>query len=541
MEVETISQETGERTSFRLDLKALTGDEYLDVTSKVIDVIEYEAPDDSRIGAHGTTVTLTNLSLKQVPNSGQFAKSMARRFLLHQEQADFQITVNGENLPEAWDLAGVEYIFPRDYEGHEAPEGLDILDSGWGKEIIGGHPIEWRFLFHKDTINEEELRGIAIFAKGKMAQAPFLFNITGGLGGQHGVEYLAGQVKANFIDSLSDDVIATERQRVSWELDETLALLEWGRDRVKKLLKLWQDRRGAARARLLAEKLAGFSGRLEKLQQHERRTVTTALRRVAGIATLDDDQFEELGAALLTAWEQGRLQNLISDIANLESLSTEKLLEILVEAQVLSALNTAEAVKTKLMTLAGLKERIEKQELETAIRDYIAESPWMISPEWETFRKEAGVQVFIREVANEVGFGDEAYNGRMDLVLASGRQLLVLEFMRPGLLLNWEHLQRFELYIRTIRTRVVANTGSPFDHVTGEIVADGLERNPENLDKIQDLKALDMKAREWKTLIDDALAQWREFLTALVTRSPDDDRLRGLLGETQAGGNEPSE
>ena len=53
------------------------------------------------------------------------------------------------------------------------------------------------------------------FANGKLAQRPFDFNITGGISGQQGLEYLSGKVEADYIDSQTTDLIATERQRIN--------------------------------------------------------------------------------------------------------------------------------------------------------------------------------------------------------------------------------------------------------------------------------------------------------------------------------------
>ena len=63
---------------------------------------------------------------------------------------------------------------------------------------------------------------------------------------------------------------------------------------------------------------------------------------------------------MVTAWEQGRLHDLVADIANSEDLEPGRLVTILAEAQVLTALNTAEAVRTKLLIVGGLKQRITK-------------------------------------------------------------------------------------------------------------------------------------------------------------------------------------
>jgi len=230
--VDTTSKENGERTVFELRLGELVGEEYVSTEGKLIKVVDYEPPDEARRQNHGCIVTLTNLKLGRLLPAETFAKSMARRFLLYQLAADFRVLVNGSPIPESLDLQGVEYRFPRDYEDGEKPERLESVDeNGWGTETIeGGRKIHWRFIFYKDPIDEEELRGVTIFSRGKLVQAPFVFLLAGGLGGQHGVEYLCGQIQADFIDDLPVDAIATDRQGVDWELNETHPLLEWGKN-----------------------------------------------------------------------------------------------------------------------------------------------------------------------------------------------------------------------------------------------------------------------------------------------------------------------
>jgi hypothetical protein len=529
--IETISEDNGESTTFQLDLNELLSNEFVSTAGKTVKVLHYEPPDDGKKGNHGTVIRLSGLSLLKTPSPSAFAKSMARRFLLIGQQANFKVAVDGIELPESFSLEGVEYVFPRDYRESEKPAlimGVD--DQGWGTEKLeNGREIRWRFLFHRDTIDEEELRGVAVFTKGKLAQAPFLFLLSGGLSGQHGVQYLSGQIQADYLDTLKDDLIATERQRINWEHPESRPLLEWGQKRVKELLRIWQDRRTEQREKAITEKIATFAKRLDKLSRHEAITVGKALRKLAQVPALSAEQFEELGNAILTAWEQGRLKELIDRISRAEELSEKELLNILLEAQVLTALNTAEAVKTKIHTVLGLRMRVVRKELEKAVRDYIALNPWLISPEWETFRVGRGVQKLVEDSAKEAGLSGEKWEGRIDLALSSGSHLLIIEFMRPGLTLDWDHVDRFERYVRIMRTKVEANTAGWFNDVTGYIVADGLEKNTALVNKIKDLKPHRMYAMDWDTLFNNALSQWREFLDILVSRSPQDDRLKSLL------------
>lgn len=535
MTVETTSEENGEKTVFGLDISELIGDEYIDTNAKPIELFDYQGPDSSRIKNHGTKIVLSSLKLGRPPPVSEFAKSMARRYLLHRQQVGFEVLVNGQPLPEGIDLEKVEFQFPADYRESEKPAELADVDSqGWGLEAVApGREILWRVFFHKDTIDEEELRGISVFAKGKLAQAPFLFNLTGGLGGQHGVEYLSGQVQADYLDKLPYDLAATERQRINWGDTESEALLEWGQNRVKRLLRIWRDRRGEERAKKIDERLSGFSARIGRLERHEAETIQKAVRKLAQVPTLSDTQFEELGEAILTAWEQGRLRDLITDISGVDELTEERLLRILAEAQVITALNTAEAIKTKLLTVAHLKQRIENQELEAAVRDYIAKNPWLIAPQWETFKVESAVRTVAQEAAGDVGFTDSNYAGRVDLVLSSGEHLLVLEFMRPGLKIDWDHRDRFERYIQIIRAWVDGNTGGRFRRVSGYLIADQRNNDPALLRTITKMRLDEMFVLDWQGLFQQAESDWSEYLAILASRAPEDQRLQFLLEEEE--------
>ncbi len=529
--IETISRENGERTVFEMDILKLRSDEYVNREGTEIDLITYDGPDELRQREHGTTVRLKQLTLSQRREPKTFARSMARRFLLHQTAADFNILVNDEPLPDADELLPVQFSFPVEYRTEERPSGLE-LSGEWGIEVVRGKHVKWRVRFYHDPIGEEELRGISVFAGGKMVQTPFFFNLSGGLPGQHGQQYISGQIQVDALDEQKADLVAPERQRVDWDHPLASQIERWGQDRLRQLLRLWRSRRGEKREQQLQARLTGFSARLGRLGSREERTVTRAIRRVAQIDTLSQTQFEDLGEAMLTAWEQGRLHDLIDDIAQAEELSADQLVGLLAEAQVLTALNTAEAVRTKLLTVGGLKRRIDHQELENAVRDYISEHPWLVSPKWETFAIESGVKAVIDNALSESGIAvDNDFKGRVDLTLSSGEHLLVLEFMRPGLKLDWDHVNRFDRYVRLIRTNLRSNTGGTFRRVTGYIVADQLQGKADLADRIVAMENDDMFALDWPTLFSNAISQWQDFLVILAGRDPQDERLKGLIAD----------
>ena len=68
MTVDTVSQATGERTVFRLDLDALTADDEPGKSRKEIEVVDYAPPDDGRKTQHGTSITLSKLTIHRAPS-----------------------------------------------------------------------------------------------------------------------------------------------------------------------------------------------------------------------------------------------------------------------------------------------------------------------------------------------------------------------------------------------------------------------------------------------------------------------------------------
>ncbi|MFD3230655.1 ATP-binding protein [Rahnella aceris] len=535
IKVTTISKATGEKTTFNLDIDKIrntSNQDYVNTTRLSIDVLEREEANEAQKGNHGTILELSGLKTERLISPDYFARSMARRFSINASADNFFVTVDNLLIPTENFLAQSEMSFPKDYKASEKPAALTEIDSeGWGTEMIGEHQIKWRVFFLNETIKEEDLQGISIFSHNKLSQRPFMFNLTGGLPSQNGPEYMTGSVIADYLDEFDDDVISTERQRLNWGHPHLGTLEEWGKSRVRNLLKLWKERRAEDKAKLIESKISDFGPRLERLAPSERKTILNALKKLAGINQISTEQFRELGNSILTAWEGGRLKELIRQVAEVPDMDESKLLSMLIEANTIQALHTAESVKAKLDTIIGLEERIRNRELENAVRDYIANNPWLISPKWETFAKERNVGDLAAEAAKESGLDkDEDFNGRVDLVLASGEHLLILEFMRPGLTIDYDHINRFETYVDTFRAHLESSTASRYKYVTGYLVADRIvKKNAVFLKRVKKLREDGLETLTWGDLLSEAKRQWQEFLDHLGQRSPKDERLHSLI------------
>lgn len=529
IEITTISKADGELTSFEMDIDEILDYDVKQNPEKPIKVLNNLPPDIERAKRFGTTVTLKGIDTSSI-DVEVFKEELSRRFLLTQIADDFIITVNTFSLPDNFSKE-LEFVFPRDLSTEDKVKVINQTGtdtSGWAIETFLTYEIKWRIGFYEEPIETEELRGISIFAKGKMAQKPFFFDISGGISGQMGLEYITGQMIMDFIDTGNNDLIATERQRINLQTELGKKIKEWGVERIKLLSSIWKQRRSEKRLQELEDKLDGFKDRLEVLPASERKTVKSVLLKIATFERLGKKRFHDWCSDILTSWEMGRLKELITRISETHDMDENKLLEMLSEADVLTALSIAETVKTKILAIGELKQRVKSGQLENKVRDYIYTHPWIIHPKWESFQKEKSVENIVKELGVK-HLSDPAFNGRVDLTLSAGNQLLLIEFMRPGLEIDLPHLDRANYYVLDIRNRLAKETGNPINKLeTAYIIADSkkdIELVHSRIDQLADENILVMT---WNTLIEQALRQWRDHLALLKSRNPTDKRIQDL-------------
>jgi hypothetical protein len=530
IEVETISIENGERTSFSMDLDKILEVDKTGNEQKIIDVIQYAKPSTKNKDQHKT---LIRLLLKDGINKievSQLTEDISRRFLLTQQYGEFSISVAGGKVFYDFEK-DLEYFFPRDLNDDEIKKfpALKKTLDGWAEEIIEGGTVFWRLGYFKEPIKKEELRGLSVFARGKIAQKPFFFDLTGGISAQESLEYLTGQVEFDLIDTGDNDLISTERQRINLQSGIGVTIRDWGQELIKQAGSIWKTRRAEARIKELDNKVGKFKDRLDKLPASERKTVKSVLIKIANFERLDQKRFEEWCGDILTSWETGRLRGLIEDISNSESIDTTRMLEILQEAQVLTSLNVAESIKTKIYSIAELKKRVDAKDLENSIRDYIYLNPWLIHPKWESYKKEKSVSHIITNLGEKHLDTDGIFSGRVDLALSSGDDLLLIEFMRPGLNLDRDHIDRLNNYVSDIRVMIAHETGLTLSHLSSAyIVADSHDNDIFIAEKIKKLKEDNIFLLTWDTLISQAIKQWQEQLDILKLNNRADPRIQAL-------------
>jgi len=206
------------------------------------------------------------------------------------------------------------------------------------------------------------------------------------------------------------------------------------------------------------------------------------------------------------------------------------LLKTLEDADVLAALSAAEAAKARLRAIGSLQGRIKRRALEEPVRRRLAASPWIIGPMWDAFATEKRAAAAIKRQAKKSGLS--GVEGRVGHALSSGNQLLILETTGPRRRLGWDHVNLCVKYIQMIRT--TPETDERFKSYHGYIIADRIDEDPALQDYVVCLQDQGITARRWSDLLDNAKAEWGEYLHILAERGKGDPRLARLVADDDA-------
>lgn len=502
--------------------------EKLTQNSNLADAAGYEADtlsDDGKSTAdgNGTTITLSRLKISRAINEDQFKQSIARRLLVLDQ--NFTVHVNG--IPISRQEIPFQFRFPEN-------------TGDWAvAELSNGQEIQWWVGFCKDTIPEEEQRGFVVYVRGKLAQAPWFFDLSGGVWGQHGMQYLTGEIKADFLDE-REDLIATDRGTVRWEDPTAVPLKEWGLKKIRELLDTWVGKRREAKTK--SSKVKHYLEQAENLPEKERKIFKTVVDRICAIPQLDkhkdgEDITDELVEFAYNALTNRSFLDAIRrlNMASLEDIEHFK--EVLSEWDIIEAVNTAHLVKGRVEIIQKFAQMIKDRVPEKPdMQDYLRDHPWLIDPKWTMLTHERSLDNLICNEFNISVPKSKEGRRRLDFFCLGDlyQTAHVVEVKRPGLLIGRDEFRQIEDYVHFLRERLQGGaTDNTYQRavVKGLLIADPIRPGDKrHADAMQEAGVFDV--RTWDNLLTTAESMHKEFLDAVTQRAPQDDpRIRELRNE----------
>ena len=235
-DIEISTKKDGKENAFRMRWEDIKPDprehEHRDYRPKIITKNSPCSHDDQ-----GTTIALRKIQRTSNFEAEDIAISLARQFIT---DANFEVKIV-HNSKEPIFVSNEKRFAGLDEEiAWQLPGDCGYLDDyEYADQIVG------RLIATKKPISSNtEMRGITLFARKKLVNAPEYFSDSTS---SHFFSYLTGWLEVDFIDEMKDDVIATNRQALNTDNDQIQQLWHHLRGLLNWLQNDWRDKREAKR------------------------------------------------------------------------------------------------------------------------------------------------------------------------------------------------------------------------------------------------------------------------------------------------------
>ena len=462
----------------------------------------------------GTKITLRNIIKfrNRRISIGTLRQGLARRFAIIGKQDNFEVVINGKpisieerNLKNklALDVDGNPYLW--EYENTEIKPETGWTVSGW----IGALS---RTSQDKDKIE----RGIALMARGKLVQEPFVFDAV--VGQQFALSYLIGELHVEFVDE-AEDTIGTTRNSLVWDTEANDTLMKWGEKQMGKIARSWSNKRNKDNERRLQEhplyqrfqeqaEVIGSKRALKLADKLVRQTITKN-------PTADTDELQPIIQMCLDFLEFDTFWEIATDLTETDFEDTEKLLDLIREWQIVEAKEMARISKGRIKAIEKFQDLIESNALEKpTLHDFLKEFPWMIDPRWTLVVDELRYSEVLK---NEYRIGNDVpeKDRRMDFIcVREGTNLIIVEIKRPNLKVSVDALNQIEEYVNFMRDHIEQTTDPEYQYkeVIGYLLCGDMVKGYQAAGKKRNLADAKIYVRRYSDLLEMVKQSHDEFL-----------------------------
>ncbi len=463
----------------------------------------------------GTAIILSRLKITRRIDANEFKRSIARRLLVLDDS--FRVYVN-------------DSLVSRD----EIPFQFRMPENAGSWEtcrLPNGNSLKWWAGFCKNTISAEEMRGFVVYVRGKLAQTPWFFDLSGGVWGQHGMQYLTGEIRADYLDD-HRDLIATDRGTVRWEDPMAAPLKAWGQSKVRDLLEEWTAKR--RHAKITNPRVTIYIKRAKKLPPRERKIFEQVVNRICSIPQLGKDKEGKEITAELVDFAYNALTNhsFLEAIRRLNAAPADdidKFSEIVSEWDIIEAVNTAHLVKGRVEIITKFQAMIDAKAKEKPdMQDYLKKYPWLIDPKWTVLTHETSLdQILAKQFDNTKQTKEAEGRKRPDYFCLGDRYQTahVVEVKRPGSSVGRQGLDQLRDYVHFLRDRLQdSSTADAYRRrtVNGLLIADNVRSSDQQIATLYQSNGV-FDIRTWRNLLDTTKALHAEYLEVVTKRAPQDD------------------
>lgn len=462
---------------------------------------------DGSILEHGTRIRLSSLRVKRKISADSFQASMSRRFALR----DMNVLINDEPLKRfAIDL---QFRLPKD----RAPEGIAIDEEGWGLEVLPtGESVRWWIGFTERPLAEGDQQGISVLARSKMAQRPFKFERSQGTTAQLGLEYLVGEVEADWLDSGNDielDFIQSNRDQLQLEDARLDDFLMWGRRRLTWALRARQDLRADAAA-AEAEQNAELDEMLKVYTEREKRAMLGIAGKLARLPEVDQSDVNTIMRSVVDSRSDVQVRQLMEQIEDEDEPVQDRMWALVAQFGLIDARRLMSVIEARIATIEKLQDALDHGAREVPdIHNIVRDDAWLLDPRWHLLGDEVDVASlpgvdFEPETDAETGHHLDYLFALVPKSPATVDEVVVVEIKR-GTHANGDirkadlsEVNKFHAYVQAVAQHYAKNTVSPT--VRGLMVAQGYTQQAEPIRRaLEQIPAPRLEFKTWERVLDE--------------------------------------
>ena len=373
-------------------------------------------------GNCGTTVKITQLKMNITGASvAGLRKRIARRFGLLAD--DFEIVVNDDpvGFTDRDYFHKARFIFQYgnyDYATHcpnlDRPDGNGeprafFRESRFGADGVsdpdGEHEIKgWiaiarhsNDLDDRASDNDDNLNKITILMRGKVAQEDILGEYR--LGGMI-TKFIFGEIHADFLDvDTDDDIATTSRQHLAEDHPRYVGLKRFVEGELRHI---WTQTNKLKDRRELHTAISSNPYVKEWYENLGSTWLKESARSVfqgIDVANMDDEYRHGLYATAVLAFEHLKMNNALNAIQEVDASNIEVFLNWLADMDAIEASRYFEIVSERLAIIDTLQEKVNDNDYEKILQEYIFDHLWLLDPAWE---RATEYQEMERQIQNAV-------------------------------------------------------------------------------------------------------------------------------------------
>ena len=392
----------------------------------------------------GTRFILTNVLSSRINQSiSAMKKRIARRFSIIGDDDNFNVYVNGEKIAPkdrddfralqfAWKFPNDnELIFPNDTKVFNFPSNTLTMEAktyefgGWLGTALKPNDL--------NTDDMGNLNGISVISRGRIFQENILDDISEN---RLMKSYITGVIQADFLDdNISEDIATSDRQRLREDDPRYKALVIFTKKLIDEMYKTWSDERKKYNKSEVVKTYPQLKIWLEDLPQGHRKQAEELISTVSNLRIDEEKENsrKELYRSTILAFERLKLDGSSSELNKALEQGPAELIKLLASYDSYEVSLYHDIVKARISAIKLLQDKIDNNEYENPIRDFIFDHLWLIDPSWERItgtelREQSVHTAFGREFASELSADEK---GRVDLRYRNiGDEHIIVELKR---------------------------------------------------------------------------------------------------------------